>query len=276
MVAFVLAAHTNIDALAAKVGGGTARSQRRYSFGDDRDTTMCVYSITNRRNGKMYIGLTKGLAGARWRNHISSNARGVKACPLVSRAIDKYGVDAFAFAVIDIAESREQLAHKERFWIKELNTLAPQGYNLTTGGYVGADVSEETREKLRKSAGNRSTQWRGLQSEAKKAWFASDPERGKKAAERAKKHHTGRKQAPEQVEIRASLRRGVILSQGQRIKLARAHMNGKVIECSNGCFYMSSYEAAISTGVDKDKVGSVCTGKRKSTGGLAFWYRSAA
>lgn len=45
---------------------------------------------------------------------------------------------------------------------------------------------------------------------------------------------------------------------------------------TNGNKYLSSYEASLATGVDKDKIGNVCTGKRKSTGGLVFWYEVQA
>lgn len=235
---------------------------------------MCVYSITHRESGKQYVGLTKRQAVSRWRNHIWSSERNSSACPLLSRAMDKYGADAFDFAVIDIAESCKQLAHKERFWIKELNTLAPNGYNLSTGGYIGSDVSDVTRAKMKEAAKHRTQEWRKKQSQARASWFAADPARRDAAAERARLHHTGRKQSPEQIEARASGKRGVKLTHDQRVTLARSHMRGRIIACSNGKTYLSAYEAAIDTGCDKDKIGNVCTGKRKSTGGLKFWYRS--
>lgn len=263
MAAFSLSANTN-------------RRQRKYAFGPDRAITMCIYSITHRESGKKYVGITRRAAGDRWRSHVWSSEREGKACPLVSRAIEKYGADAFSFSVIDIAESRDQLAHKEQFWINELNTLAPNGYNLSTGGYVGSDVSDETRAKLKVSAANRTDSWTEKQSAARAAWFEADPERRIAAAERARKCHAGRKQSAEQIEARAAGKRGMALSHEQRVTLARSHMRGRVIECSNGESYLSAYEAAVATGADQDKIGSVCTGKRKSTRGLVFWYGSTA
>jgi hypothetical protein len=41
----------------------------------------------------------------------------------------------------------ELLNDREEHWIKELNTLAPHGYNLTTGGDA-CELSEETKTKM--------------------------------------------------------------------------------------------------------------------------------
>jgi hypothetical protein len=55
---------------------------------------------------------------------------------------------------IDFAESSKELNKKEVFHIMRLKTLAPRGYNLTTGG-EGYNVSEETRKKQSETALNR-------------------------------------------------------------------------------------------------------------------------
>lgn len=262
MAAFSLSADTN-------------RKQRKYAFGDDRHLTMCVYAITNKSNGHQYVGVTSGKAGARWTNHALSIKGDKKACPLVSRAIAKHGIENFEFSVIDIAESREQLSHKEKFWVAELGTIAPNGYNLTTGGDANFEVADEVRAKQRLAAQSRTEEWIEKQSVARKAWWSENPEYRSIAADRARKHHTGRRQSKGQVEARASGKRGMILTHEQRITLARAHMNGMVIRCHDGNIYLSAYEAAIATGADQDKIGSVCTGKRKSTNGFRFWYEVA-
>ena len=40
------------------------------------------------------------------------------------------------------------LNDREEHWIKELNTLAPKGYNLRSGGGVGESVSDESRARM--------------------------------------------------------------------------------------------------------------------------------
>lgn len=44
----------------------------------------------------------------------------------------KYGPENFVFEKIE--DLCEDYNDKEKFWIKELNTLAPNGYNMTEGG----------------------------------------------------------------------------------------------------------------------------------------------
>lgn len=136
MAAFVLSADTN-------------RRQRKYTFGDDRNVSMCVYTITNRETGRAYVGQSVGKVSRRWMAHINKSGAGLSA---IKSALRKYGHEAFVFAVIDVAETREQLDRRERFWIERLNTVAPNGYNFCDGGSGGRVFSEESRRKMSESA----------------------------------------------------------------------------------------------------------------------------
>lgn len=51
----------------------------------------------------------------------------------IHAAFRKYGIENFSFEVIEECLS-EELDIREAYWIKELNTMAPNGYNLTAGG----------------------------------------------------------------------------------------------------------------------------------------------
>lgn len=90
---------------------------------------MIIYLVTNIINGKQYVGQTIRPLRERWRDHCR-----VKDDNYFHRAIRKYGADSFRLEVIDTAKSVEELDRKEIFWIKELNTLYPGGYNLKIGG----------------------------------------------------------------------------------------------------------------------------------------------
>ena len=61
----------------------------------------------------------------------------------------KYGVDAFSFQILEECK-REELNEKEIYWIAELGTLSPGGYNLTSGGGQGTSYSDETKAKMSK------------------------------------------------------------------------------------------------------------------------------
>ena len=108
--------------------------------GDSRPYGI-IYCITNKVNGKRYIGQTTMPLYKRWHAHKKANGR----CISIAAAIKKYGVDAFEIIEIDRAFSREELDEKEVAHIAAANTLDPQfGYNLRPGG-MSATFSEETR-----------------------------------------------------------------------------------------------------------------------------------
>lgn len=103
---------------------------------------MIVYTITHKQSGKCYVGQTSGLTEERWRKH-----KAAKANTAIAAAIRKYGVDAFEFSELDLAETIEQLNYKEAFWISQLNTIAPHGYNLMYGGN-NSKRSDETKSRM--------------------------------------------------------------------------------------------------------------------------------
>lgn len=91
-----------------------------------------VYKITNKINGKVYIGLTTTPLKERWRNHIVSVGR-VKR-PLYN-SMKKYGVENFLIEEIDRSNDFEELGKLERKYIEEYDSTNPEhGYNLTFGG----------------------------------------------------------------------------------------------------------------------------------------------
>lgn len=112
-----------------------------------------VYKITNKVTGKIYIGITNQGSGARYRHHWYESRIG-EPSP-IHRSMAKYGEENFTLEIIDFADSYEELKEKEKFWIKELNSMDRSiGYNLTEGGdgTFGRMHSEETKEKIRQKA----------------------------------------------------------------------------------------------------------------------------
>ena len=93
---------------------------------------MVVYLVTNKVNGKQYVGQTIRPLLERWRDHCRLDKGNY-----FHRAIQKYGSDNFEIRVIDTATSGEELDEKEIYWIKKLDTLVPHGYNIKPGGNVG-------------------------------------------------------------------------------------------------------------------------------------------
>lgn len=92
-----------------------------------------IYKITNLLNGKMYIGQTNN-PKRRERQHFSlaPSILEKNKNKILYNAMLKYGVQNFSFEIIE--DECEDYNEKEKFWIKELNTLIPFGYNMTEGG----------------------------------------------------------------------------------------------------------------------------------------------
>lgn len=98
-------------------------------------------------NGKQYVGQTSRTLEQRWREHCSKSSQ----CTYLHHAIKKYGKENFKVEQIDIALDQEELDYKESQYIKCYNTLAPNGYNLDTGGGLGRKASDITCYKLKES-----------------------------------------------------------------------------------------------------------------------------
>jgi group I intron endonuclease len=118
-----------------------------------------IYVITNKINGKQYVGQTRKYYvngqkygfNKRFNKHISSSSKDDwhKKCRALYGAIRKYGKDKFMIELLCDCDE-DELDDLEVKYISELNTLSPNGYNLTVGGGSGRR-SDETRERMRQA-----------------------------------------------------------------------------------------------------------------------------
>ena len=105
-----------------------------------------IYKITNTINGKVYVGQTINDAyKTRIRDHLNGTQHGSR---LVKHAIEKYGQDVFTVEILHDGIIPEFLNTLEIEAIAKFNTVAPNGYNLDTGGNGVGSPSGETRRKL--------------------------------------------------------------------------------------------------------------------------------
>ena len=115
---------------------------------------MLVYLITNKVNGKRYVGITTTSVDLRWYQHCWLAANG--GSQALYRAIRKHGADRFQVETIDTADNLEDLLAKERLNIERLGTFTKKGngYNMTLGGdgVFGFEFSDETRAQMAASA----------------------------------------------------------------------------------------------------------------------------
>ena len=85
-----------------------------------------IYKITKKENGKSYIGQSNDIE-RRFKEHQ------YKTDIPIELAIQKYGVDAFEYEIIEEC-SLDELDEKEKYWIAYYNTYKGFGYNCNEGG----------------------------------------------------------------------------------------------------------------------------------------------
>lgn len=114
-----------------------------------------IYKITNKINGKIYIGQHKvPLIKENFRRYMG---KGIA----IQKAIKKYGKENFDKEIleyIDDDEKHELVSEREKFWIKEFNCMSPNGYNISPGGEGGC-TSEIAKKIVETRRHNGSLAW---------------------------------------------------------------------------------------------------------------------
>lgn len=119
---------------------------------------MIIYLITNKVNGKKYVGQHCGSKDARWKQHLADALKRQNPKPLYA-AMRKYGIDNFEYRVLEeipLNMGQKYLDDREIHYIKEYNTHIENemGYNLTWGGqgtmvtYCSSQVSDKLSDSL--------------------------------------------------------------------------------------------------------------------------------
>lgn len=90
----------------------------------------------------MYIGQHKIYPTEAFRRYMG---KGIA----IRKAIKKYGKDNFDKEIIEYIEDDEKhnyVSEREKFWIKEFNSMSPNGYNISPGGEGGC--TKESAKKV--------------------------------------------------------------------------------------------------------------------------------
>ena len=94
-----------------------------------------IYKITNKVNGKSYIGQTIQSVKERFYQHCATKCSQAILNMVIHKAITKYGKSNFTIEVIEEVESTN-LNDRERYWIRYYDSYN-NGYNSTEGGQDG-------------------------------------------------------------------------------------------------------------------------------------------
>ncbi|UNY39849.1 GIY-YIG endonuclease [Bacillus phage vB_BauM_KLEB27-3] len=91
---------------------------------------ICIYMIQHKESKKAYIGQTTNYNRRMIRHRADS--KHVEQNYLIHRAINKYGVDAFDFVVLEEC-CKDDLNEREMYWISHYDSYH-NGYNMNGGG----------------------------------------------------------------------------------------------------------------------------------------------
>ena len=164
-----------------------------------------VYSITNKIDGMLYIGVTKN-AEARFKEHSRPKSKHVS---YINRAINLHGKSNFEFKVL-LMSNRAYCLDIEAKLVKAHDCLVPKGYNLCAGGrgriqfhkgvnhpQYGKRPSQESIEKMRQALTGKTQApmpehaKKAISDAVKNQWL--DPEQRAKKIAGMKKTHDARK-----------------------------------------------------------------------------------
>ena len=215
-----------------------------------------VYLRTNLVNGMKYVGQTRNLP-TRKHNWKTLDK------PYSNKVIDedriKYGLDNFSFEILRNCDTQDELDEWERYYIRELKTKYPNGYNMCDGGRgcSGWKMPEEQRKALSESKKGEKCNFYG-----KKPWNAlrKPPKSFGEAVSRGLKGKT----------------KGVKKSEEHKMKIGLAHSIAIVQLTSDGEFvreWVSATEAGRN-GFNFSHISACCRGERKKHKGFKWMYKN--
>lgn len=190
---------------------------------------MCaIYTITNTVNQRLYVGSAIDFL-KRQSQHCRELVRGRHGNAKLQRAWNKYGKDAFVFAVHEVVPDPEQLLAREQYWIDTMHAVT-RGYNLapTAGSLLGFKHSDTTCQKMRDAHTGRPKSAEHVEKvrQALTGRTMTDEQRAKMRAAKL-----GKKRGPMSEATRnriAESLRGKHLSETHREKLALAKLGKKL------------------------------------------------
>jgi group I intron endonuclease len=221
-----------------------------------------IYKITNKINGMNYVGQTIQILEERWRQHrkIGSN------CLYLKRAFEKYGIDNFTFTMICVCFD-EDLDKFEIQYMKSLNSIVPNGYNLRCGGNSGKH-HEETKNKISKAL-------KALKGRTDIFRYHLGKHLTEETKNKISKALKGRTDI-----IRNSnhfRKTGMRHTEKSKNKMSVSHKK-KVDQYDLDNIFIKSFDsiadaaAAAEIKICRDNIGRVCSGKKNTAGGFKWKY----
>jgi group I intron endonuclease len=197
-----------------------------------------VYKIENKNNGRVYIGSAVDFK-KRWRQHRNDLNSGRHHSQKLQRAWNKYGEDAFVFAVVEIVFDESELLTREQAWIDFWDS-SKHGYNIspTAGNCRGVVPSEAARAHMSEAQRRRGKRKPHSEESKRKMSIAL---KGRVISESARaaisRAHKGRAKSPTECQNISKGKKGKHLSEEHCKALSTAHTgkgNALKTHCPHG------------------------------------------
>ena len=221
---------------------------------------MGIYKITNKINGKCYIGQSVDIQ-KRWKQHSHHSKKGDGFA--IHNAIAFYGVENFNFEVVEIVDKKEKLTEREIYWYTKLKPK----YNIAFPGSnnnIGFEVCQIDIETLNVIA---------TYANAKVVGELMNIDSSSIRSVCVGKHSTAKGYywcyKKDLKTWKPKLKKPHVIPKGQSPKPVNQIdiKTNKIIKT-----WSSAKEAADLLGLERPKISNVCNGVRKSHGGFIWKF----
>ena len=221
-----------------------------------------IYKVTNKINGKIYIGQTNNFE-KRKREHLLDKRTNHQA---FKRALNKYGFDGFDWEIIDKCETKEEINKKEKYYINYYNSKVPNGYNIANGGEGGSNWNLQPIVMLNLNGEfikkydyiTQCENETGLNHSTISACCKGKHLRYKDYIFMYEKDY-----------LKNGPRKYIKLEKCRKKKINKYDLNGNYI-----CSYNSVTEASIDNDIERTNISSCLIKKIKSSGGFIWTYEN--
>lgn len=179
----------------------------------------------------------------RWYYHCYKSS----GCRFLHNAIQKHGAENFTVEQIDIAATKEELDEKEKYWIEHYNSIAPNGYNLKSGGSTPT-YSDDSKKRMSENHANVSGE--------------NNPRFGVHLSKETKR------------KISESSKGKQLSEQHKRKVRENSILRKIVLNIETGEKFISTREAEQAYNLSHGMISRVCRGKGKTAGGYHWKYES--